>query len=202
MHRTTSPPAPARHPPRTVALHWASAMAIVLTFAVAWSRDAADEKPIRELLLLVHSQLGMLILSMLVLRLWVRLHAHALAINGDARIPAWQRHAAAANHGLLYLLLFAQPLLGWAVMNAQARIVSLFGLLALPALVQADPDIADTLADLHALTGWVLLALIGVHIGAALWHHFIRRDDVLTAMWPVAARNASLQPPRSERTPP
>lgn len=202
MHRTTSPPAPARHPPRTVALHWASAAAIVVAFGVAWLRNAADEKSMRELLLLAHSQLGLLILCMLVLRLWFRSRSGSRAVSEDARIPVWQRRAAAANHGLLYLLLLAQPVLGWAVMNAHARTVSVFGLLPLPTLVPADPDVADTLADLHAITAWTLLALVGLHIGAALWHHFVRRDDVLAAMWPAAARNTLFRPSRSQRTHP
>ncbi len=202
MHRTTASPALTRHPPRTVSLHWASAIAIALTFAIAWSRYATDEKSLRSILLLLHSQLGLLILAMLVLRLWTRLRSNPLATPNDTDTPAWQRHAAAANHALLYLLLFAQPLLGWATMNARAKAVNLFGLLALPELVQADPDIADVLADVHAITGWTLLALVGLHVGAALWHHFIRRDGVLAAMWPAAARHTPLRNPRSERTHP
>jgi cytochrome b561 len=69
--------------------------------------------------------------------------------------------------------------------------VKLFGLLPLPLLVRPDADLADRLGDLHAATAWVLLALVAVHIGAALWHHAVRRDGVLAAMLPLVRRRAA-----------
>ena len=94
------------------------------------------------------------------------------------RIAAWLTHAA------LYAALLALPLLGWALSDAAGKPPHLFGL-ALPALVAEDDDLADRLLAWHQDLAWVLLALVSLHIAAALWHHFIRRDDVLRAMWPA-----------------
>jgi cytochrome b561 len=93
------------------------------------------------------------------------------------------RAVAALTHIALYGLLLALPLLGWALSNAQDRPVHLFGL-TLPALVGADEDLADSLQAWHIDAAWALLALVLLHTGAALWHHFMVRDDVLRAMWP------------------
>ena len=62
--------------------------------------------------------------------------------------------------------------------------------MTLPPLVAPDDELADTLADWHAWSAWSLVALIGVHAAAALWHHFVRRDGVLNSMlpWQSAAR--------------
>ena len=60
----------------------------------------------------------------------------------------------------------------------------MFGFIPLPDLVAADSDLADTLSDYHIWAAWVLLSLLVPHVLAALWHHYIRRDGVLTAMLP------------------
>jgi cytochrome b561 len=58
------------------------------------------------------------------------------------------------------------------------------GVIPLPALVEADSDLADNLTDAHVMLAWSMLALIVMHIAAALWHHYVRRDGVLIAMLP------------------
>jgi hypothetical protein len=79
------------------------------------------------------------------------------------------------------------PLLGWALSNAEGKPVHLFGL-TLPALVSADEDLADTLQAWHLNAAWVLLGLVSLHVAAALWHHFVLRDEVLRRMLPKRRR--------------
>ena len=96
-------------------------------------------------------------------------------------------HAIAAlTHLALYLLLACVPLLGWTVSNALGQDVHCFGFL-LPAIAEANEDLADTLQKWHAIAAWSLLALGLVHAMAALWHHFVRHDQVLAAMLPRRA---------------
>lgn len=135
------------------------------------------------------------------MRCLARLAARILhyPLGSLSSLPRPLRLAADATHGLLYALLFALPLLGLALSGARGNPVTLFGLGPLPALLQRDLDLADVLADYHVWAAWALLALVSLHALAALWHHFVHRDPVLTAMLP--ARPARARPDLSLRNP-
>src|SRR2546423_11710167 len=98
----------------------------------------------------------------------------------------------------MYASLLSLPILGWAATSAKGINVSLFGLAPLPALIAPDPDIADALLDYHQWGAWALLAVVGVHGLAALWHHFVRRDGVLAAMLPTRNGIALAAPSSAE----
>jgi cytochrome b561 len=88
----------------------------------------------------------------------------------------------------MYGALLALPVLGWATTNAHGVTLKLFGVVPLPRVAIEDPDLADTLSDYHVWAAWALLALVVLHVAAACWHHFVRRDGVLPAMAPWASR--------------
>ena len=171
-----------RHPALTIALHWGTVTAIVVSVGAMFVRDALENDGIRALLLGVHRQLGLAILIAAGLRILVRV-ARPLA-DHSGPMPAIARIAAGATHLLIYGLLLALPLVGWALMSAHEMELSLFGLTTLPPLVQEDSDFADTLGNVHVGLAWGLLALVLAHAVAALWHHHVRRDGVLRAMLP------------------
>jgi cytochrome b561 len=98
------------------------------------------------------------------------------------------RLAASVTHGLLYVLLIALPLMGWANASAHGWTVSLFHVVPLPALAAAGSAFGHTLGDVHKLTAWVLLGLIGLHVAAALFHQFVIRDGTLSRMLPGARK--------------
>jgi cytochrome b561 len=174
-----------RHSPATMILHWTSALAIVLAVAAIYYRDVTDDRSLRILLMTWHRQLGLFVLIALVLRLAAR-HFFGFA-NQTSRMTGLMRGAAATTHLALYALLIALPILGLAATSAKGISLRLFGLVPLPDLTAADPDVADTLLNYHMWAAWVLFALVAVHAGAALWHHLIVRDGVLRAMWPRTA---------------
>lgn len=102
-------------------------------------------------------------------------------------LPAWQRWLAGATHVALYLVLILMPLAGWASASAHGYPVRAFGVLPLPALVPYRARSGFRLGDVHAdVLYWILLALIAMHVGAALYHRFIKRDSVLERMLPGA----------------
>src|SRR5574338_952243 len=187
VRNTAVQPAPSRHSPLPIALHWITALAILGAFALVLGREFADEKALRSLLLTGHRSLGLIVLAVTLLRLVAR-RASAPATE-QAGIQA---RLAGAMHCALYALLAALPLLGWALSSARGHAVTLFGQLTLPALVARNADLADRLADAHELLAWSLAALVAAHAAAALWHHFVRRDGVLRAMVPL--RPAQPQP--------
>ena len=97
-------------------------------------------------------------------------------------MPAWQRQSALGVHVLLYFLLFAMPLSGWAYSNAAGYPIVYLGLVPLPDLLHKDKELAETLEEVHSVGGWVLLVVIALHAAAAFKHHFVDRDATLRRM--------------------
>lgn len=179
--------------PKTIrTVHWLSAMTIVLTLGLVLLRKLVDEDDaISATILGFHRQLGLLVLLLWAARLiarWSLRHQ----IPREA-LPLLLRLAATGAHLALYAVLMSLPLLGWAMTNARGRVVSLFNTVPLPILVATDPDLADTLQDWHAWGAWTLAALVAAHVGAALWHHWVRRDGVLVSMLPRLQRRPQRQ---------
>ena len=97
-------------------------------------------------------------------------------------IPPSQRHAAHVVHWALYTLLVLQPFIGWAGSSAFPAPVIVFGLFELPLIVPANRALSDQLLFVHRWTGVAIACLVAVHIAAAIYHHFARRDGVLMRM--------------------
>ncbi|CAH0356208.1 cytochrome b [Aquabacterium sp. CECT 9606] len=172
-----------RQPWPTVALHWFTVIALMVSMAAVWGREALDDKSQRAALLTIHQQLGLAIWLALAARLLVRAWLGRVNVQTGA---SWHLRAAAVlAHWSLYAALFVQPLFGWIMTNAHGHQVRLLGWIPLPQITEADPDLADMWADRHAAMAWVLGGLITLHIAAALWHHFILRDGVLRSIMPA-----------------
>jgi cytochrome b561 len=99
-------------------------------------------------------------------------------------MPRWQRDAAAVSHAFLYGLLLVIPISGWLYSSAAGVQVVYLGLVPLPDLVSKDRPLADALRTVHVTLNFTLLTLVCIHSAAALKHHFVDRDAVLTRMLP------------------
>lgn len=164
-----------------MALHW---LVAGLVFWQVWLGLTAADLPIgieRLKVLARHKSVGFLILSLMLLRLVWRWWSPPPALPAG---PRWEQLGARLSHGLLYLLLISLPLLGWASSSAAHLTVSVFGLFQLPDLLAPDRALARQLVEWHEALAWVLMAVLTVHIAAALWHHLWRRDTVLRRMLP------------------
>ena len=128
----------------------------------------------------MHKSFGLLVLALILLRLiWRLINVTPKDPEGT---PAIQNFLAHAMHWALYVLMFAQPLAGILMSQAAGYPVSFFGLFELPVLIDKDPSLAQFFRSAHG-TVWVLLVLAVIgHAGAGLYHHFIRKDDVLKRM--------------------
>jgi cytochrome b561 len=180
-----------RHGWLTIFMHWSSALAVLLAAGSVLWREWIEVDSLRALLMQVHKQAGLFVLVALGARLAAR-WAYGFKNYAKPMHPLLSM-AAHAAHISLYLLLFALPVLGLAVCAASALDVTFFGLFRLPPLVQDDPDLAAILSECHIWAAWALLVLLLAHIGAAVWHHRVRRDGVLVAMAPVIRRADSRQ---------
>jgi len=171
------------YPPLTRFMHWLTLILLIGILALGWIAPDIEDDDWRHLLVDIHRWLGLLVLLLALIRLplWLRSLPYVLLPED---MPAWQRYAAQAVQFLLLILLLAQPLLGWLYTNADGHTVSLFGLIQLPALVAENEALADQTIQWHEISAWIILILTGVHMTAALYHHFIRRDNVLVSMLP------------------
>lgn len=167
--------------------HWVTAVLVTASFAIAWLRKPIEDLEARVFWLDVHRSIGLIILALTAARLLARLKVGPLSSRAELSPLFWA--ASRVTHFLLYALLIALPLVGWAQSSARARRFNLFGQ-PLPSLVDHDRDLAEVLGWWHKQLGWVLLGLILLHSLAALYHHFVRRDDVLRAMLPGYANRA------------
>lgn len=168
-----------RHTTFTRVVHWTCASLILLGLAAVLAREWVEDSALRGALLIAHRQLGTLGILGLTLRLANRLTGGMRHVHHE--LPLLMQWAATLTHLALYAMLLAVPVLGWAASNAHNVHVSLLGI-ALPLLVGADSDLADQLDLYHSVASWTLLATAAAHIGAALFHHFVRHDSVLTSM--------------------
>jgi cytochrome b561 len=168
-------------PRKIVVLHWLTVLCVCCAAGLILTRDEVSGRALRQWLLEGHRHFGLFVLILFFIRVAVRLRAGKLPTEG--KLPFVLRAAAAATHIALYALLLALPLLGWALSNAQDKPVHFFGA-TLPTLVAADDDLADSLQAWHVDAAWLLLALVVLHVSAALWHHFVLRDGTLRVMLP------------------
>lgn len=180
----TADEAPTR-PRALIWMHWLTALFLAIAAALILTRDEVDGRSLRMWLLEGHRHFGLFVLLLFLARVAFRFRVGKLPSEGDT--SALIRLAAGTTHIAMYVLLLAQPLLGWALSNAEGKPVHFFGI-TLPALVASDDDLADNLTVWHQDVAWVLLALITLHIGAALWHHFVLRDRTLRMMLPGRRR--------------
>ena len=162
--------------------HWVMAALILAQIALGVMAASWRVSPTKIELFFWHKSTGTLILALVALRLLWRL------ANPPPELPsgiaAWERAAARLSHLLLYVLMIALPVAGWIVNSASNVPFRIFWLIPLPAIVAPDEPTADLAALMHGgLAALLALALVA-HIGAALRHHFVKRNTVLIRMLP------------------
>ena len=168
------------------AIHWTTLALVAGAFAAVWIADPALVGPYVRPVIQVHRSLGLTVAALTIFRLAWRWRARIPPLPAD--LPMVQKIAARAAEGVLYVLLVAQPVIGLLYTNAYGLRVNLYFLGELPALIGRDRPLAAQLGNVHFFLGYSPLVLIGLHSAAALFHHFIRCDDVLNAMLPTRLR--------------
>ncbi|QDF98293.1 cytochrome b [Azoarcus sp. DD4] len=176
----------ARYNRTAIALHWLIALALAAIFGLGLYMHELPLSPAKLKLYSWHKWAGVTVFVLVAIRLGWRLAHPAPAL--PATMPAPLRLAAGAAHGLLYLLMFSIPLSGWLMSSAKGFQTVWFGVLPLPDLVGKDAALGDALQGLHFALNMLLAAIVAGHAGAALKHHFLDRDDVLTRMLPGAGK--------------
>ena len=173
---------PARYSPGQRRLHWLIAVLVALAYLFIEQRGLFERgTAARAAMVQSHFWVGISVLLLAVWRLGLRARASIPPIT--PALLAWQAAPAKLLHLALYAFLVVQPLLGLATAWADGKALLLpFTGIALPALLAADESLAHRLEDLHGSLGTIFYWVIGAHVLAALYHHFLRRDDTLKRM--------------------
>jgi len=161
-------------------LHWVTALVITLMIPLGVIIGNDWGGRLQNSLYGLHESLGALLIPLILARLGYRLTNPPLPLPQD--IPALQRFAAHVTHLALYALLVAQPLIGWIALSASGAPITVLGGFALPIVAAENRILSEQLFQLHGLIGLAIAGLIAAHIGAALYHHVVRKDRVLMRM--------------------
>jgi cytochrome b561 len=165
-----------------IAFHWLMLLLIVAVYVTMniksfFPRGGAE----RAALANWHYTLGLLVFVLVWLRLLVRASGTMPVI--EPVLPAWQARFAHIAHGLLYALMISLPVLGWLTLSAKGKPVAILGM-ELPALVSESKSLAKWFKDIHETIANTGYFVIGLHAAAALYHHYVRRDNTLRLMLP------------------
>lgn len=173
---------PTRYSKASIALHWLmllllAAVYVCIELRVQFPRGSDT----REALKAWHFMLGLSVLLLVTLRLLARALARTPPITPT--LPLWQLRTGQLVHVLLYVLMVLMPLAGWLVLSASGKSIPFF-FVELPPLVAPNDVLAEQVKDIHERVGTIGYYLIGLHASAALFHHYVRRDDTLRRMLP------------------
>ena len=171
-------------------LHWTMAAIILLIMIPAGlTMTRLGEGETTNRLYELHKSFGLIIFGLAVMRAIVRLTRGAPPL--EPNLPAWQRFAAHVSHSALYMLIFLVPLTGWAATSACCKPVNLFWTIPLSLPVPDGEELAKAIFRFHYGLVYTLAAIVAVHVGAALQHHFLQRDRTLLRMLPGTGPEAS-----------
>ncbi len=162
-----------------IIFHWLMAVLLILLVAIGLYMTRIPVSLEKLKLYGWHKEWGLLALMLVMLRIVWRIgNITPLLTN----LPVWERLAAHTVHWSFYVLMFALPITGWMLTSAAGLVPSFFGLWVLPALVPPNPHLQNLFTEIHKWLSYALILIFCGHVGAALKHHFIDKDDILKRM--------------------
>lgn len=161
-------------------LHWLMAVMILGLLTLGLYMQDLPLSPQKLELYSWHKWAGVTVFVLVWLRLLWRLTHRPPALPSTLSAPV--RLAAHAGHWALYGLMVLIPLSGWLMSSAKGFQTVWFGVLPIPDLVGKDKALGDALKALHSALNWLLMLTLAGHVAAALWHHFVLKDDTLQRM--------------------
>ncbi|WP_205421369.1 cytochrome b [Dechloromonas sp. HYN0024] len=167
-------------------LHWLMAILLFALLALGFYMSDLPLSPDKLKFYSWHKWAGVTAFLLVTIRLVWRITHRPPALPES--MPKFMQFAAHAGHLALYGLMIAIPLSGWLMSSAKGFQTVWFGLLPIPDLLDKNKELGDLLATIHESLNLLLIAVLVGHIGAALKHHFIDKDDILTRMLPPSSK--------------
>jgi cytochrome b561 len=162
-------------------LHWLIFALLVVQYAIGSIMPHIGRKTLDEGWVAWHFSVGAAILFFIVIRLVWRL---LYPVPQHPTLAPWEKFIAGFTHWVLYLLVLAMTLLGWAATNSRGWDVKLFGLVTLPQLAPKGSAWGHECGDIHNVLVYVLLGFIALHVAGAFYHYFIKGDRLVARMLP------------------
>jgi len=160
-------------------LHWLIFALLAVQYAIGSIVPHIGRKTVNEGWVSWHFSVGAAILFFIVLRLvWRLLHP----VPQLPTLTSWERVLSGLTHWALYILVLVMTLLGWAASNSRGWDVNLFGIVTLPKISPTGSEWGHECGDIHNILVYVLLGFIILHVAAALYHHFVKHDQVVGRM--------------------
>jgi cytochrome b561 len=169
-----------RYTRTAIALHWLMSLLIIGLIAVGFYMTSQKITPGVIKLYMTHKSVGICVLTLVIVRMFWRATHQPPELP---LMPAWQKRASQLSHALLYFLMLAMPLSGWLMNSATGTPMKMFGWFKLPHLIDASTEGVMLWKSVHGYLAWGLVAVISIHVLAAIKHQFIERDGLLRRMW-------------------
>ncbi len=170
----------ARYSSLVISLHWFIFLLMIAIYASMEFRVLFEKgSNSRELIKAIHFMLGATLLFLIVIRIAARVFSTTPEI-----VPSLKPQLKIVSklmHLALYILMIAMPIIGWLMLNANGKAVPFFGL-ELPIVIVENKALGEQLHDLHEIGAAIGYVLIGLHTAAALFHHYVMKNNVLLRM--------------------
>ena len=160
-------------------LHWTMSIVIITLICVGYYMSDLPASPEKFEIYGMHKATGVIILSLALIRIFWKYRNITPSLPEN--LPHWQAAASKINTGLLYFLMFLMPLSGLFMSLYSGYAVNVFGLFTIPAFERKE-RLATLAKEFHEAFAVILIVSISLHVAAALYHHFIRKDELLKRM--------------------
>ncbi|OBS10968.1 cytochrome b [Acidihalobacter prosperus] len=160
--------------------HWLTATLVIVMLFVGFYMAGLPRGPEKLQMIGMHKSIGITILALAILRLFWRARNPMPDMLGNP--PAWRHLAARTVQFSLLGLILLMPISGWIMSSAGGHPVSFFGLFTLPPLVDKSKALGEAFHEIHEILAFVIIALLVIHVLAALKHAFLDRDATLLRM--------------------
>lgn len=161
-------------------LHWTIFILYVVQYFLVYRREYFPKDSAEKLqYILLHKSLGVCVLA---LGLFMLIWRHIGTRPSLPTMPKVQVILAKVMHILLYLSMLVMPISGICMSMLSGRAVSVFDWFELPMLLAENKNLAGVFHEIHEISSFAIIALVAGHAIAALYHHFISKDDVLKKM--------------------
>ena len=179
----------ARYTKTAKGLHWLMAVLFFGMLGLGFYMQGLPLSPDKLKLYSWHKWVGVTVFLLALFRIAWRVTHQPPALPSS--MPRLMQIAAHAGHHMLYMLMFLIPLSGWLMSSAKGFQTVWFSILPIPDLIEKNKLLGDLLQTVHVSLNYLFIAVLIGHIGAALKHHFIDKDDILTRMLPGSGKDKS-----------